>query len=95
MSLSEADVEKIAKLARLALSQTQNTQLRDDLVNILNLAEKMNSVDTAQVATMAHPLDIYQPTREDKITETNQRDLFQSIAPDVSYGLYLVPAVIE
>ena len=64
-------------------------------VNILGLVEQMNSVDTRDVEPMAHPLEITARLREDEITEIDQRQRFQAIAPEVEQGLYLVPRVIE
>jgi len=55
----------------------------------------MNQVDTTNIEPLAHPLDIPQRLREDKVIEPNLRDKFQAIAPQVESGLYLVPKVIE
>lgn len=88
------DIEKVAHLARLTLSEEAKESYPSQLENILALAEQMNDVPTDDVTPMAHPMDTHQPLREDTVTETNQRDLFQSIAPLVESGLYLVPQVI-
>ena len=66
-----------------------------NLSDILQLVEQMNSVDTEGVVPMSHPLEVNQRLREDKVTETNQRDEFQKTAPATQDGLYLVPKVIE
>lgn len=95
MSLEKSDVEKIAHLARLAVSEDELDSVASDLSNILDLVEQMNAVDTADVEPMAHPLHMLQRLREDVVTEMDQRDLFQSIAPETENGLYLVPKVIE
>ncbi len=95
MSLEKSDVEKIAHLARLAVSEDELDSVASDLSNILDLVGQMNAVDTAGVAPMAHPLHMLQRLREDVVTETDQRDLFQSIAPETENGLYLVPKVLE
>ena len=95
MSLERSDVEKIAHLARLAVSGDELDAVASDLSNILGLVEQMNSVDTQGVTPMAHPLHMSQRLREDTVTETDQRDYFQSIAPATENGLYLVPKVIE
>ena len=55
----------------------------------------MNSANTTNITPMAHPLDAVQRLRPDVVNETDQRDLFQSIAPKVDAGVYLVPQVIE
>lgn len=95
MSLDKSDVEKIAHLARLAIDESTIPDYARDLNNILNLVEQMSAVDTDAVSPMAHPLDAHQRLREDVVSETNQRELFQSIAPKTEAGVYLVPQVIE
>ncbi|MCB2426090.1 Asp-tRNA(Asn)/Glu-tRNA(Gln) amidotransferase subunit GatC [Methylophaga pinxianii] len=95
MSLDKSDVEKIAHLARLAIDESSIPAYARDLNNILNLVEQMSAVDTETVSPMAHPLDAHQRLREDVISETDQRELFQSIAPKTDAGVYLVPQVIE
>lgn len=95
MTLKIEDVRNIAQLARLQIDDADIEQYATDLSSILALAEQMNSVDTTNVTPMAHPLDATQRLRPDEVTETNQRDKFQAIAPDVKNGLYRVPRVIE
>ncbi|MET0046454.1 MAG: Asp-tRNA(Asn)/Glu-tRNA(Gln) amidotransferase subunit GatC [Sedimenticola sp.] len=95
MSLQRSDVEKIAHLARLGVSEDELDSVASDLSNILDLVEQMNAVDTAGVVPMAHPLHMVQRLREDAVTEVDQRDHFQSVAPQTEDGLYLVPKVIE
>ena len=95
MSLQPEDVAKIAHLARLALRDEDVPKYAGDLSNILDLVEQMNAVDTGGVEPMAHPLDAVQRLRPDAVTEEDQREKFQSIAPQTEAGLYLVPKVIE
>ena len=95
MSLTREDVVKVAHLARLNIEEDQIDSLTKDLDNILSLVEKMNQTDTKNVSPLAHPLDEHQPLRPDQVTESDQRDLFQQIAPQTSAGLYIVPKVIE
>ena len=95
MALSRSDVENIAHLARLAVGEEDIPHYARDLSSILDLVERMSAVDTTGVAPMAHPLDMAQRLRPDVVTETDQRELFQSTAPAVEAGLYLVPKVIE
>jgi aspartyl-tRNA(Asn)/glutamyl-tRNA(Gln) amidotransferase subunit C len=95
MSLKQSDVENIAHLARLAVDSEELEGVAGDLSNILELVEQMNAVDTEGVVPMAHPLHMVQRLREDSVTEADQRDHFQSIAPETEAGLYLVPKVIE
>jgi aspartyl-tRNA(Asn)/glutamyl-tRNA(Gln) amidotransferase subunit C len=95
MSLTTNDVKKIAHLARLTLTEDDLKTYTDQLSNILSFVDQMNQADTSLLDALAHPLDLSQRLREDIVTEINQRDLFQSIAPEVQAGLYLVPKVIE
>ncbi|MGD8908598.1 MAG: Asp-tRNA(Asn)/Glu-tRNA(Gln) amidotransferase subunit GatC [Chromatiales bacterium] len=95
MSLNRSDVEKIAHLARLALDESQTDAYAKDLSNILNLVEQLETVNTDEVEPMAHPLHMVQRLRGDRVTERDQREENQAVAPRVEAGLYLVPKVIE
>jgi len=95
MSLDKTDIEKIAHLARLAIDDQTIPDYARDLTNIFSLVEQLSAVDTSGITPMAHPLDANQRLRPDVVTETNQRELFQSIAPKTEAGVYLVPQVIE
>ncbi len=95
MSLSLADVEKVARLARLAASNQELQAAQTQLNNIFGLIAEMQAVDTQGIAPMSHAQDLAQRLREDTVTESNQREAFQAIAPQVEAGLYLVPKVIE
>lgn len=95
MSLTKDDVKKIAHLARLNLPDEDIPQTTQELTAILNFIAHMNQQDTDHIEPLAHPLDLSQRLREDKVTEPNLRKKYQSIAPQVEAGLYLVPQVIE
>jgi len=95
MTLKIEDVRNIAQLARLQIDDSSLEQYASDLSNILALAEQMNAVDTSNVTPMAHPLDATQRLRADEVTESDQREKFQAIAPDVEKGFYRVPKVID
>lgn len=95
MTLDKADVEKIAHLARLAISDEDVPEYAKNLSNILDLVEQMSTVNTDDVTPMAHPTEATQRLREDVVTEVDQRESFQRVAPQVEAGLYLVPRVIE
>ncbi|MBT3204485.1 MAG: Asp-tRNA(Asn)/Glu-tRNA(Gln) amidotransferase subunit GatC [Gammaproteobacteria bacterium] len=95
MSLKTEDVKNIAHLARLAIDDDAVADYASDLSNILDLVDQMNQVNTDNVQPMAHPMDSQQRLRDDEASEPNQRDKFQSVAPDVESGLYRVPKVIE
>ena len=95
MAIDNKTVETIARLARLEIDPTEIEQYRSDISNILSLVEQMQEVDTSDVEPMTHPFDATLRLREDKVTESNSRDKFQSIAPNSQDGLYLVPKVID
>ena len=95
MALERSEVEKIAHLARLGLAEADLPRTTETLNNILGLIDRMQAVDTTGVEPLAHPLETTQRLRADAVTERNQRDTYQAIAPAVEDGLYLVPRVIE
>ena len=95
MSLNSADIKRIAHLARIDVSDAEAEATLTKLTGILGLIEQMQAVDTKGIVPMSHSQDVTQRLREDVVTEINQRELFQSIAPAVEGGLYLVPKVIE
>jgi aspartyl-tRNA(Asn)/glutamyl-tRNA(Gln) amidotransferase subunit C len=95
MSLVHDQVRRLARLARIAIRPDETEAVLEQLNRVLGLIEEMRQVDTAGVEPMAHPLDASQRLRPDSVTEQDQRELFQSIAPAVEGGLYLVPKVIE
>ena len=95
MSLKSDDVRNIAHLARLHIDEDALDRYTSDLSSILTLVEQMNQVDSSGVVPLANPLDATQRLRDDAVTEIDQRDKFQQIAPDVAEGFYRVPKVIE
>jgi aspartyl-tRNA(Asn)/glutamyl-tRNA(Gln) amidotransferase subunit C len=95
MTLKSDDVRSIAHLARLHIEEDKIDEYVADLSSILALVEQMNQVDSHEVKPLSNPLDASQRLRADEVTENNQRDKFQQIAPDVAEGLYRVPRVIE
>ena len=95
MSLKTDDVRDIAHLARLHIDEDAIEQYAADLSRILELVEQMNRVDSSDVEPLSNPLDATQRLRSDEVTEIDQHDKFQRIAPDVERGFYRVPKVIE
>jgi len=93
--LSLQDVQRIAHLARLELSGPEAEAMQAQMNAILAMVDRMAAVDTTGVEPMSHPQEVTQPLREDRVTEGDQREAFQSVAPQVDDGLYLVPKVIE
>jgi len=95
MSLTADDVNKIAYLARLGVDAQDTESYAQNLSGILDLVAQMGTIDTDNVIPMAHPLDQAQRLRPDLVSESNQREAFQAIAPQIEADLYLVPKVIE
>lgn len=95
MALQLDDVKRIALLARIEISPEDEQATLAQLSNIFGLIEEMNAVDTEGVEPMSHGIEVSQRLREDRVTETNQREANQVPAPQVENGLYLVPKVIE
>src|ERR1700733_7535549 len=95
MTLTAEEVKKIAHLARLHLSEDEVAFYTPQLTHILKFVEQMNHEAPPHIEALPHRLDFPQRLRDDVVTESNQRDPFQAIAPEVEAGLYLVPKVIE
>lgn len=95
MLLNIDDVYKVARLARLGITEQEAQTAHARLLNIFSLIAEMQAVDTSGIAPMSHARNITQRLREDVVTESNQRELFQAAAPQIKDGLYLVPQVIE
>jgi aspartyl-tRNA(Asn)/glutamyl-tRNA(Gln) amidotransferase subunit C len=95
MTISVADVERIAHLARIELDTGAADEVRAKLDAIFTLINELAAVDTRGVVPMAHAQDVTLALREDRVTETDCHALYQSVAPAVEGALYLVPKVIE
>jgi aspartyl-tRNA(Asn)/glutamyl-tRNA(Gln) amidotransferase subunit C len=93
--LSLEQITRIATLARLELSADETADMRAKLNDILAMVGQMSAVDTAGIEPMSHPQEVMQRLRDDAVTERDERELFQSLAPALEDGLYLVPKVIE
>jgi aspartyl-tRNA(Asn)/glutamyl-tRNA(Gln) amidotransferase subunit C len=95
MAIEQDEIEKIAVLARIRIGEEQLGPITERITEILSMVDQLHAADTANVEPMANPLDATQQLRPDEVTETNQREAFQAIAPAVEAGLYLVPKVID
>ena len=95
VSISENDVIRVARLARVRIGPEEIARYREGLSEILDLVTQLHASDTDGVAPMAHPQDIALRLRADEVTESDQRAALQAPAPQVEEGLYLVPRVIE
>ena len=99
MSLTPDDVARIARLARIAIDAQESPEVLARLNRVLALVDEMRAVATTGTEPMAHPLEGYsragQRLRADEVSEPDRRSRYQSVAPAVEDGLYLVPKVIE
>lgn len=95
MALSIEDVRRVAHLARIAVTEDEAREVLAKLGGIFALIEDMRKVDTTGIEPMSHAADVTLQLRDDAVTETDHRALYQSVAPATADGLYLVPKVIE
>jgi len=95
MALTLDDVRRLAHLARVAVDEAEAQAVLSQLNRVFLLIAEIQAVDTRGVEPMSHALDLTQRLRADAVTEPDQHDVFQSVAPHVEGGLYLVPKVIE
>lgn len=95
MVFERQQVEQLARLARLGLDDAVLARTTQSLGDVLTLIDQLQALDTAGVEPMSHPLDAVQRLRADVVSEPNQRETLQAIAPAVADGLFLVPKVIE
>ena len=95
MNADGSDVKRLTNLARIELSEEEARATLAQLSEIFGLIQKMQAVDASEIKPMSHAQDVVQRLRPDLVTEKDQRELYQSVAPQVEAGLYLVPRVIE
>ncbi|MDG2046020.1 MAG: Asp-tRNA(Asn)/Glu-tRNA(Gln) amidotransferase subunit GatC [Halioglobus sp.] len=95
MAIEHGEIEKIAELSGIRISDEEIGQVTERIAEILQMVDQLQAVDTHNIEPMANPLDAIQRLRPDEVTEANRRDAFQAIAPAAENGLYLVPKVIE
>lgn len=95
MSIDRAEIAKLAQLARIAINEENVAATTRSIGEVLELVDQLQAVDTTGVEPMAHPLDTAQRLRADVVTESDQRQRMQSLAPATEDGLYLVPRVVE
>ena len=95
MTIEQSEVEKIAELARIRISDNQVGEVTARITEILAMVDQLQEADTTGIEPMANPLGSTQRLSADEVTEVNRREAFQAIAPAVENGLYLVPKVIE
>ncbi len=95
MALSREEIEYIAHLARLEVSEAEVPVYADKLGRIIEFIAELGQADTGELVPMAHPLDMSQRLRADEVTESVERERYQANAPETENGLYVVPRVVE
>ena len=99
MALTPEDITRIARLARLELSETEADRMRSTINDFFGIVAQMQAVDTTGVKPLAHPLSAVQPVAlrlmDDAVSEPNAREAYLANAPAAERGLFLVPRVIE
>jgi len=95
MSINQKDIQKIAYLARINVSEEESRILETKLGSIMTMIDKMQEVITDNVEPMSHALEVTQPLREDVVTEKDIRGNALELAPEVEQSTFIVPQVIE
>ena len=95
MSVTKQDVQKVARLARIALPDDQVAPMTDELNNILNWIEQLGEVDVEGVEAMTSVVDASLPMREDVVTDGNIQEKVLANAPKTEDGFFVVPKVVE
>ena len=95
MTITLTDVYRIAHLARLDIDAAHAEEMRAQLASIFGLIDQLAAVDTTGVEPMAHAQEATLPLRADVVAEPDLRARYQSLAPAVEDGLYLVPKVLD
>lgn len=95
MTIERTDIEKLAELARIDITEQNITATARSISEILALVDQLQAARTENVEPMAHPLDATQRLRADRVTEPDRREDFLALAPCSENGLYLVPQVLD
>ncbi|WP_044642008.1 Asp-tRNA(Asn)/Glu-tRNA(Gln) amidotransferase subunit GatC [Risungbinella massiliensis] len=95
MAINQEQVERVAALARLKLTEAEKEQFTEQLNKILQFADKLNELDTENVEPTSHVLPMKNVMREDEVRESLDREKVLQNAPDQQDGMFRVPAVFE
>ena len=87
------DVEHVAKLARLELTEEEKELYTKQLGDVLKYVDQMNEVDTANVEPLSHPIDFVNVMREDEPHQEISKEALMSNAPDEENGFFKVPKI--
>jgi aspartyl-tRNA(Asn)/glutamyl-tRNA(Gln) amidotransferase subunit C len=95
MSIDKSDIEHLCNLSKLDLDDEERTVFLSQMQSILDMIEDLQEVDTGEIEPMAHPLEMTQRLRDDKVIEFNDRDKYQKNTDFAEDGFYKVPKVID
>ena len=95
MKIDNEIVENIAELTQLEIAHEELSVIGNKMSEVLALVEEMQAVDTSGIEPISNPLDVTQTLRPDIVTSGDNREIYQSLAPEIRDGLYLVPKVID
>ena len=95
MTINHKEIIKLAELARIQLNDETIKETTKSITDVLCLIDQLGAAKTSDIQPMAHPTDAFQRLRADEVTESDQRQTFQDLAPLAENGLYLVPKVID
>jgi len=94
MSLSEKDVQYVAKLARLEVTDQEVAKYTQQIANILGYVEQLNKLDTSNVEPLTHPLDVKNVFREDVVKPSLTQAEVLSNGPEIQSGHFKVPKIM-
>lgn len=95
MSITLADVRRVATLARLRLTAAEEAELTQQLGKIIDFVDQLSQVDTNDVAPLAHTIDIVNAFREDRVTNRPDPDALLANAPAKDESFFQVPKILE
>lgn len=95
MSITTNDIEYVAKLARLNLTEEEKIKLTHDMQGIIGFVDKLNELDTTGIQPTDHVLPIHNVFREDEVRPSMDRDKLLQNAPKQKNGAFLVPKVVD
>ena len=95
MQIDEATVRRIARLARVRITDDEATALQGELTSILDWVEQLNEVNTEAVEPMTHVVPMEMKKRADGVSDGDKAEAILSNAPMSEDGFFVVPKVVE
>jgi aspartyl-tRNA(Asn)/glutamyl-tRNA(Gln) amidotransferase subunit C len=95
MNIQKQEIKYLARLARIDIDDKTIDEVSPRIRSVLELIDQLQDADTSGIEAVSHPMQGSQRLRKDEVSEINNRERFQEIAPDMDDGLFLVPRVIE